>query len=39
VAQPDEDMQTELFLCWSGMTDPEHITSGSNEEDQNLNGK
>jgi len=28
-------MQTEQFLCWSGMTDTEHsTTSRSNEEDQ-----
>jgi len=33
VAQPDEDMQTEQHLCWSGMTDSVHSTSGSNEED------
>jgi len=32
VAQPDKDKQTEQFLCWSGMTDTEHTTSGSNEE-------
>jgi len=25
-------MQTEQLLCWSGMTDTEHTTSGSNEE-------
>jgi len=24
-------MQTEQLLCWSSMTDTEHITSGSNE--------
>jgi len=27
-----KDMQTEQLLCWSGMTDTEHTTSGSNEE-------
>jgi len=26
-------MQTEQLLCWSGMRDTEHITSGSNEEE------
>jgi len=32
VVQPDEDMQTEPLLCWSGMTDTDHsTTSGSNE--------
>jgi len=25
-------MQTEHLLCWSGMTNTEHKTSGSNEE-------
>jgi len=25
-------MQAEQFLCWSGMTDTEHTTSGSNED-------
>jgi len=25
-------MQTEQLLCWSGMTDTEHTTSGLNEE-------
>jgi len=31
-----KDMQTEHKeqLCWSGMTDIEHRTSGSNEEDR-----
>jgi len=29
-----KDVQTEQLLCWSGMTDTEHITSGSNEEDR-----
>jgi len=28
-----KDMQTEQLLCWSDMTDTEHTTSGSNEED------
>jgi len=29
-----KDMQTEQLLCWSGMTDAEHsTTSSSNEED------
>jgi len=37
VAQPDEGMQTEQLLCWSGMADTEHsTTSGSNEEDLNI---
>jgi len=28
-----KDMQTEQLLCgWSGMTDTEHTTFGSNEE-------
>jgi len=27
-------MQTEQLLCWSGMTDTEHTTSGSNEEEE-----
>jgi len=26
-----KDMQTEQLLCWCGMTDTEHTTSGSNE--------
>jgi len=26
-------MQTEQLLCWSGMTDTEHATSVSNEEE------
>jgi len=26
-----KDMQTEQLLCWSGMTDTELTTSGSNE--------
>jgi len=30
-----KDMQTEQLLCWSGMTDTEHTTSGSNEENVN----
>jgi len=33
VAQPTKDMQTEQLLCWSGMTDTEHIISDSNEEE------
>jgi len=32
-----KDMQTEQLLCWSDMTDTEYTTSGSNEEDNNLN--
>jgi len=28
-----KDMQTEQLLCWSGMTDTEHTTSSSNEEE------
>jgi len=29
-----KDMQTEQFLCWSGMTDKEYsTTSNSNEEE------
>jgi len=32
IAQLTKDMQTEQYLCWSGMTDTEHsTTSGSNE--------
>jgi len=34
VAQPGEGHATEQLLCWSGMTDTEHTTTGSNEEDQ-----
>jgi len=31
-------MQTEQLLCWSGMTDTEHsTTSTSNEEEKNFN--
>jgi len=26
-----KDMQTELLLCWNGITDTEHSTPGSNE--------
>jgi len=28
-----KDVQTEQLLCWSGMADTEHTTSGSNEEE------
>jgi len=28
-----KDLQAEQLLCWSGMTDTEHTTSGTNEED------
>jgi len=28
-----KDMQTEQLLCWIGMRETEHITSGSNEEE------
>jgi len=28
-----KDLQAEQLLCWSGMTDTEHTTSGSNEEE------
>jgi len=28
-----KDIQTEQLLCWSGMTDTEHTTSGLNEEE------
>jgi len=28
-----KDMQTEQLLCWSSMTDTEHTTPDSNEED------
>jgi len=28
-----KDMQTEQLLCWSGLTDTEHTTSGSNKEE------
>jgi len=30
---PTKDMQTEQLLCWSGMTDTEHATSGLNEKE------
>jgi len=33
VVQPDERHANEQLLCWSGMTDTEHTTSGSNEEE------
>jgi len=36
VAQLTKDMQTEQLLCWSGMTDPEHSTSGLNKEESEL---
>jgi len=26
-------LQTEQLLCWSGVTDTKHTTSGSNEEE------
>jgi len=29
-------MQAEELLCWSGMTDTEHTTSGSYEDDQRI---
>jgi len=29
-------MQTEQLFCWSGMTDTEHTTSGSNKENLQL---
>jgi len=29
-------MQTEQLLCWSGITDTEHSTSSSNEEERNI---
>jgi len=29
-------MQIEQLLCWSGMTDTEHTTYGSNEEKEGL---
>jgi len=32
-----KDMQTEQLLCWSGMTDTEHSTSGSNKKDKENN--
>jgi len=31
-----KDMQTEQPLCWSGMTDTEQTTSGSNEKESNF---
>jgi len=31
-------MQTEQLLCWSGMRDTEHTTSGSNDEEENMDG-
>jgi len=36
VAQPDEIHANKQLLCWSGMTDTEHTTSGSNEEECTL---
>jgi len=36
VAQLDERHATEKLLCWSGMMDREHTTSGSNEEDYSI---
>jgi len=35
VVQPNERF-TEQLLCWSGMTDTEHTTSGSNKEECNV---
>jgi len=32
VGQLDEILATEQLLCWSGITETEHTTSGSNEE-------
>jgi len=32
VAHLTKDMQTEQLLCWSGMTDTELTTSGSNKD-------
>jgi len=29
-------MQTEQLLCWSGMTDTEHSTTSSSNEDQEV---
>jgi len=29
-------MQAEQLLCWSGMTETEHATSGSNAEDHTI---
>jgi len=34
VAHPDNKLANRTALCWSGMTDTEHTTSGSNEEGQ-----
>jgi len=31
-----KDIQTEQLLHWSGMTDTEHTTSGSNEEETKI---
>jgi len=30
-------MQTEQLLCWSGMANTEHTTSGSNKEEEEIN--
>jgi len=29
-------MQTKQLLCWSGMTDTEHTSPGSNEEEEGV---
>jgi len=34
VSQPDKRHAKEQVLCWSGMTETVHKTSGSNEEDK-----
>jgi len=31
-----KDMQTEQLLCWTGMTNTQHTTSGSSEEETNV---
>jgi len=33
VTQSDERHATDQLLCWSGVTDTEHTTSGSDEQD------
>jgi len=30
-------MQTEQLLCWSGMTDTEHSTTSSSNEEEEVN--
>jgi len=34
-----KDMQTEQLLCWSGMTDAEHSTTSSSNEEEELTSR